>query len=183
MGKTFETISAEHQAFIERQPMFFVASAPLSGAGHVNLSPKGLDTLRIIDPGTVAYLDLTGSGNETAAHVTENGRLTLMFCAFEGNPKILRLYCRGRVVTRGMHEWEESVGRFPGQPGIRQVVIANVQSGQTSCGFGVPLLSLVSQRDQLPRWAESKGEDGLVTYRSSKNTISLDGLLTPSTDL
>jgi len=183
MGKIFETISAEYQAFIERQPMFFVASAPLSGAGHVNLSPKGLDTLRIIDPGTVAYLDLTGSGNETAAHVTENGRLTLMFCAFEGNPKILRLYCRGRVVTRGMHEWEESVGRFPGQPGIRQVVIANVQSGQTSCGFGVPLLSLVSQRDQLPRWAESKGEDGLVTYRSSKNTISLDGLLTPSTDL
>ena len=183
MGKIFETISAEYQAFIERQPMFFVASAPLSGAGHVNLSPKGLDTLRIIDPGTVAYLDLTGSGNETAAHLTENGRLTLMFCAFEGNPKILRLYCRGRVVTRGMHEWAEWVGRFPGHVGTRQAVIANVQSGQTSCGFGVPLLSLVAQRDQLPRWAESKGEDGLVAYRRNKNTISLDGLLTPSTDL
>jgi hypothetical protein len=183
MGKIFEAISAEHQAFIESQPMFFVASAPLSGAGHVNLSPKGLDTFRIIDPGTVTYLDLTGSGNETAAHLTENGRLTLMFCAFEGNPKILRLYCRGRVITRGMHEWDESVGRFPGYLGIRQVVIANVQSGQTSCGFGVPLLSLVEQRDQLPRWAASKGEDGLVTYRRNKNTISLDGLLTPSTDL
>ena len=183
MGKIFEAISAEHQAFIESQPMFFVASAPLSGAGHVNLSPKGLDTFRIIDPGTVTYLDLTGSGNETAAHLTENGRLTLMFCAFEGNPKILRLYCRGRVITRGMHEWDESVGRFPGYLGIRQVVIANVQSGQTSCGFGVPLLSLVAQRDQLPRWAESKGEDGLVAYRRNKNTISLDGLLTPSTDL
>lgn len=183
MGKIFEAISDEYRAFIEQQPMFFVASAPLSGLGHVNLSPKGLDTFRIIDPGTVTYLDLTGSGNETAAHLTENGRLTLMFCAFDGNPKILRLYCRGRVVTRGMHEWDESVGRFPGHVGIRQVVIASVQSGQTSCGFGVPLLSLVAQRDQLPRWAESKGEDGLVAYRRNKNTISLDGLLTPSTDL
>jgi hypothetical protein len=183
MSLPFATISPEHQAFIERQPMFFVASAPLSGTGHVNLSPKGLDTFRIIDPGTVTYLDLTGSGNETAAHLTENGRLTLMFCAFDGRPKILRLYCRGRVVTRHMPEWAESVGRFPGYVGIRQVVIAEVQSGQTSCGFGVPLLSLVSQRDQLPRWAESKGEDGLVTYRHDKNSISLDGLLTPSTDL
>jgi hypothetical protein len=183
MGKVYESISAEHQAFIERQPVFFVASAPLSGTGHVNLSPKGLDSLRIIDPVTVTYLDLTGSGNETAAHLTEHGRLTFMFCAFDGNPKILRLYCRGRVVTRHSHEWADAVARFPSYPGIRQVVLAGVESVQTSCGFGVPLLSLVAQRDQLSRWAESKGEQGLVDYRRHKNTISLDGLLSPAIDL
>ena len=103
MGK-YESISDEHRAFIERQPMFFVASAPLSESGHVNVSPKGLDALRIIDTRTVMYLDLTGSGNETAAHIAENGRVTLLFCAFEGSPKILRLYCRGRVVTRSAPE-------------------------------------------------------------------------------
>lgn len=183
MGKVYESISAEHRAFIEQQPVFFVASAPLSGAGHVNLSPKGLDSFRVVDPVTVTYLDLTGSGNETAAHLTENGRLTLMFCAFEGNPKILRLYCRGRVITRHSHEWAEASARFPSYPGTRQIVIAGVQSVQTSCGFGVPLLSLISQRDQLPRWAEGKGEQGLAEYRRNKNTISLDGLLTPATDL
>jgi hypothetical protein len=182
MGKLYESISAEHQAFIERQPVFFVASAPLSGGGHVNVSPKGLDSLRIIDPSTVSYLDLTGSGTETAAHLTENGRLTLMFCAFDGNPKILRLYCRGRVITRHSHEWPHAVARFPTYPGIRQIVLASVDSVQTSCGFGVPLLSLVAQRDQLSRWAEGKGEEGLVEYRRKKNTISLDGLLTPATD-
>jgi hypothetical protein len=182
MGKIYESISPEHQAFIVSQPLFFVASAPLSAAGHVNLSPKGLDSLRVIDPSTVMYLDLTGSGNETAAHVTENGRLTLMFCAFEGNPKILRLYCRGRVLTRASHDWHEAVARFPAHPGIRQIVLATVESVQTSCGFGVPLMTLVAQRDQLPRWAEAKGEAGMIDYRREKNAISLDGLLTPDTD-
>jgi len=183
MGKVYESIGAEHQAFIERQSVFFVASAPLSGVGHVNLSPKGLDSFRILDPVTVTYLDLTGSGNETAAHLSENGRLTFMFCAFDGNPKILRLYCRGRVITRHSQEWAAAVARFPSYPGIRQVVVAQVESVQTSCGFGVPRLSLVAQRDQLPRWAEGKGEQGLVDYRHHKNTISLDGLLPPATDL
>src|SRR6478672_3489258 len=150
MSLPFATISPEHQAFIERQPMFFVASAPLSGTGHVNLSPKGLDTFRILDRSTVTYLDLTGSGNETAAHLTENGRLTLMFCAFEGNPKILRLYCRGRVVTRSSPEWSETLAAFPAIPGIRQVIVGLVELVQTSCGFGVPLLSFAGQRDQLP---------------------------------
>jgi pyridoxamine 5'-phosphate oxidase-like protein len=182
MGKTYEALTPEYEAFIQKQPVYFVASAPLSAAGHVNLSPKGLDTLRILDASTVTYLDLTGSGNETAAHLTENGRLTLMFCAFEGNPKILRLYCRGRVITRASPEWQAAVSRFPEQPGIRQVIIAAIDSVQTSCGFGVPLMSLVAQRDQLPRWAESKGEAGLIEYRRTRNAISLDGLLTPSTD-
>jgi hypothetical protein len=182
MGKIYESISAEHQAFIERQPVFFVASAPLSPSGHVNLSPKGLDSLRVLDSRTVTYLDLTGSGNETAAHLTENGRLTFMFCAFDGSPKILRLYCRGRIVTRASHEWEAALQRFPTHVGIRQIVVATVESVQTSCGFGVPLLTLTGQRDQLPRWAQSKGEDGLVEYRRSRNAVSLDGLLPPATD-
>ncbi|HUR33763.1 MAG TPA: pyridoxamine 5'-phosphate oxidase family protein [Vicinamibacterales bacterium] len=182
MGKTYESIGAEHRAFIEAQPMFFVASAPASAAGHVNLSPKGLDSFRVVDANTVKYLDLTGSGNETAAHVAESGRLTLMFCAFESHPKILRLYCHGRVVTRASHEWTEVAAGFPPHPGIRQVIVATVDSVQTSCGFGVPLLSLVSQRDQLTRWAESKGEAGLVDYRRSRNAVSLDGLLAPATD-
>jgi hypothetical protein len=181
MGKAYDAIGPDHRQFIERQPMFFVASAPLSAAGRVNLSPKGLDAFRVIDPVTVTYLDLTGSGNETAAHLAENGRLTLMFCAFEGNPKILRLYCRGRVITRNSPDWHTAVARFPGQPGIRQVVVGSVELVQTSCGFGVPVMSLVTQRDQLPRWAESKGES-LVEYRSKRNAISIDGLPTPPTD-
>jgi hypothetical protein len=182
MGKVYDSISSEHQAFLERQPVFFVASAPLSASGHVNLSPKGLDSFRIVDPNTVMYLDLTGSGNETAAHLAENGRLTLMFCAFDGSPKILRLYCRGRVVTRAAHEYAEARLRFPPLPGVRQIVVGHVESVQTSCGFGVPLLSLVAQRDQLPRWSESKGEEGLVEYRRTRNAISLDGLPPPPTD-
>jgi hypothetical protein len=182
MGKIYESITAEHRDFIERQPMYFVGSAPLSPGGHVNLSPKGLDTFRVLDANSVMYLDLTGSGNETAAHLVENGRLTLMFCAFDGSPKILRLYCRGRVITRLSPEWTDLVARFPEFPGIRQVVVARVAQVQTSCGFGVPLLSVVSQRDQLPRWAASKGDAAMIEYRRSKNAISLDGLLSPVTD-
>jgi Pyridoxamine 5'-phosphate oxidase len=182
MGKVYEAIGAEHQAFIERQHIFFVASAPLSAGGHVNLSPKGLDALRVLDANTVMYLDLTGSGNETAAHITENGRLTIMFCAFDGNPKILRLYCRGEVVTRVTSGWDEALGRFPELPGIRQIVIGHVESVQTSCGFGVPLLSFTEQRDQLPRWAENRGDAAMVEYRRTRNAVSLDGLLTPPTD-
>jgi hypothetical protein len=179
MGKIFETISAEYQAFIERQPMFFVASAPLSGAGHVNLSPKGLDTLRIIDPGTVAYLDLTGSGNETAAHLAENGRITFMFCAFEGAPRILRLYGTGRVVLPGDGAWAALAAHFPTLPGARQIILADIQRVQTSCGFGVPLLDFVGERDNMRAWATAKGEVGLVAYREEKNRQSLDGLPAP----
>jgi hypothetical protein len=183
MGKIYEAITPEHQAFIEQQPIFFVGSAPLAQDGRVNVSPKGLDAFRVLDSSNVAYLDLTGSGNETAAHVTENGRLTLMFCAFQGNPKILRLYCRGRAITRTSHEWNAAVSRFPAQPGIRQVIVGHVESVQTSCGFGVPLMTFAGQRDQLERWAGHKGESGLVEYRLNKNAMSLDGLPTPPTDL
>ena len=162
--------------------MFFVASAPLAGTGHVNLSPKGFDALRVVDANTVMYLDLTGSGNETAAHVTENQRLTIMFCAFQGQPKILRLYCRARVLTRHAQEWDAARASFPEYPGVRQIVVADVQSVQTSCGFGVPTMTFTSQRDQLTRWAASKGDEGLVEYRRTRNAVSLDGLPAPSPD-
>lgn len=182
MGKVYDAIAPEHEAFIAQQPLFFVGSAPAALAGHVNLSPKGLDSFRVIDSSTVAYLDLTGSGNETAAHLTENGRLTIMFCAFSGNPKILRLYCRGRVVTRLSGEWAALRARFPAIPGDRQIVVGDVTAVQTSCGFGVPLMDVTAQRDQLPRWADAKGADGLRDYRRTRNAVSLDGLLSPTTD-
>jgi hypothetical protein len=182
MGKLYSSIEPDHQTFIRHQPLFFVASAPVSSTGHINLSPKGLDTFRIVNANQVMYLDLTGSGNETAAHLVENGRLTLMFCAFDGSPKILRLYCRGRVVTRGSAEWGDLVAQFPAMPGVRQIIVGDVVSVQTSCGFGVPLATTFEQRTQLPRWAESKGEDGLVEYRRTRNAVSLDGLPPPSPD-
>ena len=183
MGKLYTELSDDHIAFVGRQPLFFVASAPTSAGGRVNLSPKGLDTFRVIDASTVCYLDLTGSGNETAAHLTDNGRLTLMFCAFDGKPKILRLYCRGRVVTRHSPEWATLAAQLPQMPGIRQIVVGDVQSVQTSCGFAVPLMSLDAPRTELTEWAERKGEEALVEYRRTKNAVSLDGLLTPSTDV
>jgi hypothetical protein len=182
VGKKHDRITPELTAFLESQPMFFVATAPLGPDGHVNVSPKGLDTFRVVGSNAVMYLDLTGSGNETAAHVAENGRLTLMFCSFEGTPQIVRLFCRGRVLTRSSDEWEAALARFPAHAGVRQVVAGEVEFVQTSCGFGVPEMSLVAERDKLGRWAASKGDDGLVEYRRTKNSTSLDGLPAPPTD-
>jgi hypothetical protein len=182
MGKTFDSITAELQAFIYEQPLFFVATAPLAATGHVNLSPKGLDSFRVVTPTRVAYLDLTGSGNETAAHVTENTRLTLMFCAFAGRPQILRLYCSGRVALPGSAEWQELEQLFPRYAGARQVIIGEVDFAQTSCGYGVPVMQFEAQRDTLPRWAESKGPDDLKEYRRTRNSTSIDGLIAPLAD-
>jgi hypothetical protein len=178
MGKVVECITPELQAFIEAQPVFFVASAPLAGEGHVNLSPKGLDCLRVLAPDRVAYLDLTGSGNETAAHLGENGRITFMFCAFTGAPRILRLYGAGEVATPGGARWAELIDRFPSYPGARQIIVATISRVQTSCGFAVPRMQLVRQRDTLLRWAEAKG-DALPAYRAQKNATSIDGLPAP----
>ena len=158
--------------------MFFVASAPLSGDGHVNVSPKGLDCFRILSPSSVAYLDLTGSGNETAAHLHENGRITFMFCAFTGSPRIVRLYGIGHVVLAETPQWAELIDRFPVYPGARQIMTAEISRVQTSCGFGVPLMEYVQQRDTLLRWAESKGGH-LSSYREEKNARSIDGLPAP----
>jgi hypothetical protein len=182
MAKSFDSITDDLHAFIDRQPVFFVATAPLAASGRVNLSPKGLDSFRVLGPKRVAYLDLTGSGNETAAHVTENARLTFMFCAFSGRPQILRLYCHGRIALPGSAAWGELRGLFPEQAGVRQIVVGEVESVSTSCGYGVPAMEFVAERDTLTRWAEAKGPDGLREYRRTKNRASIDGLPAPFAD-
>ena len=179
MAKLYDQITDQLASFIQAQPLFFVASAPLAAEGHVNLSPKGLDCLRILSPRRVAYLDLTGSGNETSAHLSENGRITLMFCAFGGPPKILRLYGRGRTVLPETAEWAELRPLFPEYPGARQIIAAEIHRVQTSCGYAVPLMEYASQRDTLTRWAETKGDEALKDYRREKNSASVDGLPAP----
>lgn len=179
MAEQFPALRPQDRAFIEKQHVFFVATA--APGARVNLSPKGLDTLRVIDERTVVYLDLTGSGNETAAHLKADGRLTFMFCAFEGPPLILRLYGRGRVLPRGGPEYGALLAeRFDGDEriGARQMVRLDVELAQTSCGYAVPNLAYRAERPGLDNWAEAKGPDGLVAYRAGKNQVSLDGLPT-----
>ncbi|MDR9436178.1 MAG: pyridoxamine 5'-phosphate oxidase family protein [Thiohalophilus sp.] len=181
--KVFDHISPELAEWIGQQPLFFNATAPLDGEGHVNLSPRGLDTLRMLDPYTVAILDLTGSGNETAAHLSENGRMTLMFCAFSGPPRILRLYGRGEVILPASPDWKELRNRFDASlPGVRQIFRLQVERVQTSCGYGVPLMDLVGQREALIRWTEKKGLEGIRTFRDAHNRHSIDGLPAPALD-
>jgi Pyridoxamine 5'-phosphate oxidase len=176
MGRVYKSITPELRTFIEAQHVFFVATAPSQTSGHVNLSPKGMDTFRVLGLTCVAYLDLTGSGNETAAHLTQNGRITFMFCAFEGKPQILRLYGRGRVARPADPEWDRLATLFPELPGTRHVIVVDLMRVQTSCGFGVPLMEFSQERDALIRWAEAKGEQGMREYRELKNRMSIDGL-------
>ena len=179
MAKVYESISGDHAEFIRAQKVFFVATAPLSGEGHVNLSPKGMDCFRILSENSVAYLDLTGSGNETSAHIAENRRITFMFCAFDHPPVILRLYGAGRTVLPGNAEWDDLCLRFPALAGARQIIVADISRVQTSCGFAVPLMEFVAERDTLVRWAEKKDEAELCAYRQEKNAHSIDGLPAP----
>ena len=177
MAKFLSELTGAQRDFIARQKVFFVASAPR--AGRVNLSPKGMETLRILSPRCVAYLDATGSGNETAAHLAENGRMTVMFCAFEGAPLILRLYGRGRAVRPRDGDWTSVRPLFgPLLPGERQLIVAEIESVQTSCGFAVPFFDYRGERGQLIEWAEKKGPDGVAAYWADKNTQSIDGLPT-----
>ena len=176
MGKTFSELDDDLRAFIGRQHVFFVATAPLAPGGHVNVSPKGLDTFRVLGPTTVAYLDLTGSGVETVAHLRENGRATVMFCAFEGRPRILRLYGRGRCVEPADPEWSSASAAFPDLAGVRSVILVEVERVADSCGYAVPLYEFVGERDQLTAWADRKGEAELLRYRAQKNRTSIDGL-------
>ncbi|MGE0706368.1 MAG: pyridoxamine 5'-phosphate oxidase family protein [Vicinamibacterales bacterium] len=176
MGKVYDRINDDLQAFIRAQHMFFVATAPLSAAGHVNVSPKGLDSLRVLDDRTVAYLDHIGSGAETIAHVRENGRITLMFCAFTGSPKIVRLHGYGRIFEPGDQTFTEMRGLFPQAPGVRSIVRVDVERVSGSCGFGVPLFRHEGDRRHLLDWADRKGEQGLLTYQRDKNHVSIDGL-------
>lgn len=178
MGKFHDTILDHHKAFIEKQKLFFVATAPLGEGGHVNLSPKGLDSFRVISDTRVAYMDIIGSGNETSAHILENGRITFMFCAFEGPPNILRLYGKGRTVLPSDKEWAEISILFTLTLSTRQIIVADIHKVQTSCGFSIPLFDYVGERDHAEKWAESKGEEGLAAYKVQKNYSSLDGLPT-----
>lgn len=179
MARVLPEIDAEMAAWIAAQPMFFVGTAPLGTTGHVNISPRGLDTLRILGPLEAAWLDLTGSGNETAAHLAENGRLTLMFCAFSGDARILRLYGKGTVILPGQPRWTELRQQFPDLPGERQIIHLAIERVQTSCGAGVPLMEYRQQRNTLITWAERKGVDGVAEYQLRKNTVSIDGLPAP----
>ena len=176
MGKTAEFISTELQAWIEKQKVFFVATAPLTASGHINVSPKGLDSFRILTPTLVAYQDLTGSGVETIAHVNENQRITIMFCAFDGPPKIIRLYGKGEIILADDERFTELSKMFPHRIGTRAFILNHVNRIQDSCGYGVPLYEFKNDRDVLDKWSQAKGEDGVIEYRSIKNKISIDGL-------
>lgn len=178
MGKFHDSIKPAHKEFIEQQHIFFVSTAPLSADGRVNLSPKGLDCFRVLSDNRVGYMDLISSGNETSAHTLENGRITIMFTSFEGVPNILRLYGKGFTVLPGTDAWNEYSLHFTIYPSTRQLIIAEINLVQTSCGFGVPLFDYVGERDIHFEWAEKKGKDGLYDYVQQNNLKSLDGLAT-----
>jgi len=174
MATFYDAITDKQRDLIGRQHIFFVATAP--DQGRVNLSPKGMDSLRILGPNQVAYLDLTGSGNETSAHLRQNGRITVMFCAFEGPPRIIRLFGRGRVITQSMAEWAEMSGLFPDHPGSRQIMVIDIDQTQDSCGMGVPLYDYQGDRDALVNGWEKRGAEGVRDYWKKRNAKSIDGL-------
>jgi hypothetical protein len=176
MGKFENSISAKLQKWIKKQKIFFVSTAPLSATGHINCSPKGLDSFRIIDDKTVVYEDLTGSGAETIAHVNENKRIVIMFCAFEGAPLIVRLYGEGEIITKYEEEFSTIQQFFTPRSGVRAYIKINLTRVSDSCGYSVPLYEFKQDRDVLDKWFDRKGVDGLVQYQKENNQISLDGL-------
>jgi hypothetical protein len=177
MGNLHSEITPDLRAFIDRQHVFFVATAPSGTGGHVNLSPKGLDALRVLGPREVAYLDSVGSGAETIAHLRDNGRITLMFCAFDGAPNIVRLYGTGEVIEPQDAAFTLLQPAFgEPSPGARAIVRVRVHRIADSCGFGVPMLEFRAQRPQLSAWASRKGPEGLRGYQREKNATSIDGL-------
>ena len=182
MGKVYDGISPELARWVGRQHVFFVATAPLAADGHVNCSPRGLDSLRVLDERTVAWVDLTGSGAETAAHLRENGRIVLMFCAFEGPPKIVRFHGRGEVVVPSSDRWTELAAQLPVRPGTRAIILVHVTRVSDSCGYAVPRMDFVAEREAMDRWLDNKGLDNLPAYRRQKNARSIDGLPTAEFD-
>jgi hypothetical protein len=176
MAKFYSEINDVLRNFIQEQKLFFTATA--SKVGRINLSPKGIDTFRCLDQKNVAYLDLTGSGNETAAHLNEDARMTIMFCSFSDKPLILRLYGQGRVIYPRHSEWENFYPLFNSVPGERQIIVLNVDLVQTSCGTGVPIYEFQEERQAIIEWANNKGEQGLYEYWQAKNLKSIDGLPT-----
>ncbi len=177
MGKLHAALDADLQSWLAAQRVFFVATAPSGDGGHVNCSPKGGDALRVLGPTTVAYVDRTGSGIETVAHVRQNGRIVIMFCAFEGAPRIVRLHGRGTVIAAGDPEIAPLLAQFDLPPlGVRAILKVELTRIADSCGFGVPLLRFEGERDTLGKWAEKKGEAGIAEYVRAKNAVSIDGL-------
>jgi hypothetical protein len=178
MGKTFEALNPTLAGFVQRQQVFFVATAPSGPSGYVNVSPKGLaGTFAVVDRSTVAYIDVTGSGVETIAHIRDNGRVTLMFCAFEGPPQIVRLYGRGEVLMPGDPGFDGLRSRFRAElDAVRSIIVVHVDEVRTACGYGVPLMDHVGERDDQPRWAARHGLAGVERYKHDKNARSIDGL-------
>ena len=176
MGQQFQELSAEHRQFITAQKVFFVAT---TAAGcHINLSPKGMDSFTVLDGTRVAWLNVTGSGNETSAHVQRDPRMTIMFCSFAGKPLILRLYGTANVIHPDDMEWDDLFKLFPPLPGVRQIFDLRIDLVQTSCGMSVPLFNYVGERDQLNDWARAKGEEGIRNYWETRNQLSIDGVPT-----
>jgi hypothetical protein len=176
MGKVYEQIDATLEGFIRDQQMFFVATAPLNAGGHINLSPKGLETLRVLGPHSMAYLDYVGSGAETIAHLRENGRVVLMLCAFQGAPRIVRFHGHGEVLQPHDHEFNRLLALFPPGPAGRAIIRISISRISDSCGYGVPLYAFERHRSQLGDWAARKGAQGLLEYQQENNRISIDGL-------
>lgn len=176
MGKSHSEIDENIASFIRQQHVFFVATAPSAANGHINVSPKGLDSFRILGPKTVAYLDVIGSGVETIAHAKENGRIVLMFCALEGPPNIVRLHGRARVVEPHDSGFSDWISKFPTFDSTRAIIVVDVTRVSSSCGYGVPLMKYEGERPQLFAWAQKKGPEGLKAYKREKNACSIDGL-------
>lgn len=174
MGRVFTKIDEQVAGFIRRQEIFFVATAP--SEGHLNLSPKGLDTFRILDERTVAYLDFVGSGIETVAHLRENGRIVVMFCAFDGAPNIVRIHGHGAVLEPACEDFAQLLPLFPAHPGVRSIIRIDCERVSESCGFGVPVYEFRGRREKLLDLAKSKGPSGLADYQRQKNAASIDGL-------
>lgn len=177
MGKFFNNIQATHVDFIKKQHLFFVGTAPLSGDGRINISPKGLDAFKVLNEKQVAYMDTIGSGNETSAHTLENGRITFMFTSFDKVPNILRLYGKGFTVLRDSENWDTYAQHFEIFPSTRQIIVADIDLVQTSCGFGIPLYEYIGERATHFDWAAKKNDDELRAYEQEKNLVSIDGLL------
>ena len=176
MGKKFTEIALELQEFIKEQKIFFVGTA--AETGNVNVSPKGMDSFRVINKNKIAWLNLTGSGNETAAHLLKNDRMTIMFCAFEGKPMILRLYGTAKIYHPRDQEYQDFIDLFPETPGSRQVIEMEVDLVQTSCGYAVPFMDYKEDRTVLKDWAQKQGQEKIETYWEEKNTVSIDGFET-----
>ena len=176
MAKFYDKINSRIQKFIEAQKVFFVATAPKNG--RINLSPKGMDSFRVLNENRVAWLSVTGSGNETSAHLLEDNRITIMFCAFEGAPNILRLYGKAKEILPDDTEWASLISLFPKLSGTRQIFDVTIESVQTSCGMSIPFYEYKEERNQLLDWANEKGKNGIEQYWKDRNQVSIDGLNT-----